>query len=95
MSFGFSPSDVFALIQLAKTTCDDCRKAPRHFGEAGRGARSLHLLFQSEVENPTSLLNRNEECKSHIAEIASNCKLVLTQLDTIVQKYASLGTSKV
>lgn len=98
MSFGFSPSDVFALMQLAKTTYDNCRRAPEHFGEAGRGAKSLHLVFQnlqSEIQNPTSLLNRNEDAKSHIAEIANNCKIVLSQLDGIVRKHSSLGTSKV
>ena len=98
MSFGFSPTDVLTLIQLAKTTYNDCRKAPEHFGEAGRGAKSLHLVFQSlqsEVDNPTSLLNRNEDCKSNIAEIANNCKTVLSQLDGIVRKHSSLGTSKV
>jgi ankyrin repeat protein len=98
MSFGFSPSDVFALIQLAKTTYDDCRRAPEHFSEAGRGAKSLHLVFQSlqsEVENPSSLLNRNEDYRNHIADIANNCKVVLNQLDAIVRKHSSLGTSKI
>jgi ankyrin repeat protein len=97
-NFGFGPSDLVSLLTLAGKTYDNCRKAPQHFGEAGRGAKSLQLVFQSldsEVSDPKSLLNRDENCKKQIAVIAENCKLVLSQLDGIVVKYASLGSTKI
>lgn len=97
-NFGFGPSDLVSLVKLAKDTYDNCRKAPQHFGEAGRGAKSLQLVFQSldsEVSDPKSLFNRDENCKKQITVIAENCRLVLSELDVIVLKYASLGSTKI
>jgi ankyrin repeat protein len=97
MSFGFSVLDFISLINLAKKTCDDCRAAPVHFGEAGRGAQSIHVILsqiKSEVENPESVLRRDKQCEIRLSTITKNCQEVLKQLDGIVTKYKSLGTNK-
>src|SRR6266487_5255756 len=97
MSFGFSVLDFISLLNLAKKTCDDCRAAPAHFGEAGRGAQSIHVILsqiKSEVENPESVLRRDKQCEIRLSTITKNCQEVLKQLDGIVLKYKSLGTNK-
>jgi hypothetical protein len=96
MSFGFS-IDFVSLLKLAKRTCDGCRSAPTHFGEAGKGAESIQAILsqiKSEVENPESVIHRDENSEMRLCALTRNCEEVLTQLDSLVGKFRSLGTAK-
>ncbi|KAH8759180.1 hypothetical protein BGZ57DRAFT_618713 [Hyaloscypha finlandica] len=96
MSFGFS-IDFVSLLKLAKRTCDGCRSAPTHFGEAGKGAESIQAILsqiRSEVENPESVIHRDENSEMRLCALTRNCEEVLTQLDSLVGKFRSLGTAK-
>jgi hypothetical protein len=95
MSFGFSPSDGFAIIQLAWVTYEGAKRAcSEHDGLT----REMHTLWsvltrlQSEVKNPDSLIHRakksrQKELKRHIA----GCEEHLRRIEAILKKYNSLA----
>jgi ankyrin repeat protein len=93
----FFSINLISLLNLARTTCDACRSAPAHFGEAGKGAESIHLILSqisSEIDNPDSVIHRDTQSKLQLETITKNCEEVLTQLDTLVVKFKSLGTAR-
>ncbi|CAD6588789.1 MAG: hypothetical protein ASARMPRED_003727 [Alectoria sarmentosa] len=98
MSFGWSGGDVFLLAQLAWRTFQNSRKACGEYDELTREALRLHAVLQrleQEVAKPESPINRpGETSKEQLERIATDCELVLKQLDNIVTAYASLSDEK-
>ena len=97
MSFGLLNIDFISLLRLASKACDGCRTAPAHFGEAGKGAESIRVILsqiRSEVENPDSIIHRDQQSQLRLCQITANCEEVLSQLDTLVVKFRSLGTTR-
>ena len=98
MSFGWSGSDVFLLAQLAWNTVQNSRKACGEYDELTREALRLHAVLQrleQEVAKSESPLNRpGETSKEQLQRIATDCEVVLRQLDKIVAAYASLSEEK-
>ncbi|CAD6574136.1 MAG: hypothetical protein ASARMPREDX12_006397 [Alectoria sarmentosa] len=98
MSFGWSGGDVFLLAQLAWRTFQNSQKACGEYDELTREALRLHAVLQrleQEVAKPESPINRpGETSKEQLERIATDCELVLKQLDNIVTAYASLSDEK-
>jgi ankyrin repeat protein len=97
MSFGLLNIDFISLLRLASKACDGCRTAPAHFSEAGKGAESIRDILsqiRSEVENPDSIVHRDKQSQLRLCQITANCEEVLSQLDTLVVKFKSLGTTR-
>lgn len=95
MSFGFSLSDFLEVIDRARQTYDNYRKAPKEFHEACREISSLYAILEAledEVKDEKSPLLRTEESQQHFKEIITGCGEVLTELYSISVKYGTLGT---
>ena len=98
MSFGWSGGDVFLLTQLAWHTLQNSRKACGEYDELTRETLRLHAVLQrleQEVAKPGSLINRpGESSKEQLERIATDCEVVLKQVDKIVSAYATLSDDK-
>jgi hypothetical protein len=95
MSFGFSLGDFLLAINMARETCSNCLKAPKEFHEAGRAVKSLSVVLEAledELKDPKSPVLRHKRSVADLAAIIQSCQSVLTELNTIVLKYSSLGT---
>ena len=95
MSFGFSPSDVVLLVQLAWTTVQNSRKACGEHAELTCEITSLHVNLQrleresTKVESP---INRpSDTCREDLAPIVKGCEKALDVLDRILEKYNALS----
>lgn len=95
MSFGFSPSDVVQLVQLAWATVRNSRKACGEYAELTRETTSLHVNLQRlerETANPESPINRpSDTCRQDLAPIVDGCRKALDVLDRILEKYNALS----
>ena len=95
MSFGYSTGDFLQVIRMAYATYTHCRRAPREFCSASQAAKSLYIVLkalQDELDDPRSVLPQDERLKD-LDVITMSCKSVLAELDKVVVKYSSLGTS--
>ena len=95
MSFGFSPSDVVLLVQLAWRTVQNSRKACGEHAELTCEIKALHINLQRleresvKVESP---LNRpSDTCREDLAPIVNGCGKALDVLDRILEKYNALS----
>jgi hypothetical protein len=96
MSFGYSVGDFLLVIELARTTYINCRRAPREFCEAVQAVKSLYIVLKAledEVNDPRSPLLQHEQREKDFVEITASCLSVLAELDKIAVKYSSLGTN--
>ncbi|KAK0510240.1 hypothetical protein JMJ35_007634 [Cladonia borealis] len=95
MSFGFSPSDVVVLVQLARATVRNSRKACGEYAELTRETTSLHVNLQRlerETARPESPINRpSDTCRQDLAPIVDGCRKALDVLDRILEKYNALS----
>ena len=95
MSFGFSPSDVVLLVQLAWRTVRNSRKACGEYAELTRETTSLHVNLQRlerETAKLESPINRPSDiCRQDLAPIVDGCRKALDVLDRILEKYNALS----
>ena len=95
MSFGFSPSDVVLLVQLAWATVRNSRKACGEYAELTRETTSLHVnlkRLERETAKPESPINRpSDTCRQDLAPIVGGCGKALDVLDRILEKYNALS----
>ncbi|KAI4161200.1 MAG: hypothetical protein LQ342_005096 [Letrouitia transgressa] len=95
MSLGVSISDVAMLVKLAWRTVQNTRNADSEHDELRCATLGLHKTLrrlESEVKNPTSLLNKPEDpYRQEIQTIGNGCQKVLEALDKILEKYSSLS----
>ena len=95
MSFGFSPSDVAALVQLAFKMAQNSRKACGEYAELTREASSLHVVLQrlqQEFARSESPINTpGDSCIEELASIVNGCRKPLNVLDKILEKYNALS----
>ncbi|KAL9611935.1 MAG: hypothetical protein Q9167_003458 [Letrouitia subvulpina] len=95
MSFGVSISDVAMLVKLAWHTVQNTRNADSEHDELSCAALGLHKTLrrlESEVKNPTSLLNKPEDpYRQEIQILGNGCQKVLEALNKILKKYSSLN----
>lgn len=105
MSFGFSPSDVIALVNLATKVYQGWRDACGEYTDITGTLHSLHLVLQRLQRHfgpseDTSTPASNEFMLCHqsdnhdFAQVVISCRSDLSHLHAIVNKYRSLETSR-
>ncbi|KAI9792107.1 MAG: hypothetical protein M1816_003089 [Peltula sp. TS41687] len=96
MSFGFSISDVLTLVQLTSRTYNGWKNACGEYTQITRELATLDMILvrvEAEAKAPTSLLTRDAEDLRHWDQLSNDCRSAVAELDKILQKYKSLGTS--
>ncbi len=98
MSFGFAVGDFVALGRLAWGLYKQCKGASAEFAEVCNEVLSIHTALrelEDEAQNEDSILNRaGKGRQKELHTIVQNCTEVLRQLETLVTRYRSLGTSQ-
>ncbi|KAL3423938.1 dnaJ heat shock family protein [Phlyctema vagabunda] len=97
MSFGFSLGDFFAVGEFAWKVYKSCKGAGSAFTEVQNEVLGLHTALRElhdETENPDSIFNRTGAGKrNELGTLVRNCMGVLKDLNKLLIKYKSLGTS--
>ena len=91
MSFGYSVGDFIALGQLAWQVYKSCKDAPGSFRNISSEVLSLHAVLK-EIEETLSSYALPESKKASLGTIRSGCQDVLGDLQSLVNKYESLGS---
>jgi hypothetical protein len=91
MSFGFSVGDFIAVGQLGWQVYKSCRDAPESFKNISSEVLSLHAVIKEAVEilSGCSLPRSKQE---RLTVIMSGCQDVLQDLQSLVNRYESLGS---
>ncbi|KAH0541665.1 hypothetical protein FGG08_003896 [Glutinoglossum americanum] len=91
MSFGYSVSDFITLGSLAWNVYKACKAAPESFGNISLEILSLHAVLK-EVEEIVFVRPLASERQASLKVVGDGCYSVLNDLQSLVQKYHSLGT---
>ena len=92
MSFGFSVGDLIAVGTLANQLWTACREASPEFQECGNLCQEVSLVIEGcRPTNPNSIL-RVQDSKT-ISQLAQSCGTTLSTLETLLQRYNSLGST--
>jgi hypothetical protein len=97
MSFGFSVSDIVMLAQLTARTYDGWKKACGDYASITCDLVVLQTLLQrmeTEAKAPNSLFTRNADDLRGWKSLSKGCRNVVAELEDILDKYQSLGTSR-
>jgi Hsp70 protein len=98
MSFGFAIGDFVALGKLAWGLYKQCKGASAEFAEICNEVLSIHTALrelEDEAQNEDSILNRaGGGRQKELNNIVQNCTEALRQLESLVTRYRSLGTSQ-
>jgi hypothetical protein len=93
MSIGIGVGDFLTATQLAWTVYTACKAAPDQFKALSEEVEALHVVLESikkvdmDAELDSSKLN-------DLNRVSRGCITVLTELEVLVKKYKSLGTSR-
>jgi hypothetical protein len=90
MSFGYSVGDFIALGQLAWQVYKSCKDAPGSFRNISSEVLSLHAVLK-EVEETLLSYTLPKSKQASLVTITSGCQDVLGDLQSLVNKYESLG----
>ena len=91
MSFGFGVGDFVQLGQLAWSVYKACKEAPESFGNISQEVLSLHAVLR-EVDETITGHELTQTQEAGLKTVGHGCHNVLTDLETLVNKYESLGT---
>ncbi|KAI9705165.1 MAG: hypothetical protein M1820_005312 [Bogoriella megaspora] len=94
--FGVSLSDLTTIGAFAWKLYKSCKNAGPLFQEASQDVVALHTVLrelEDETTNPRSLINRNDKA-TELGRVSSGSHATLKELDTILSRYRSLGTSR-
>src|SRR5579862_6858515 len=91
MSFGYSVGDIIVLGQLAWKAYKSCKDAPESFQNISREVLSLHALIK-EMEEILAAQTLSSSRQARLKTIGDGCCSVLEELQSLVDKYESLGT---
>ncbi|KAH0564724.1 hypothetical protein GP486_001886 [Trichoglossum hirsutum] len=91
MSFGYSVGDVAFLGQLAWKAYRSCKDAPGSFENISHEILSLHALLK-EIEENFSAETLSSTSQARLKTIGDGCYNVLEELQSLADKYESLGT---
>ena len=93
-SFGYGAADIIGLSRLAWSVYKRCKEAPDSFESVSQEALSLHALLKETEE----LLSEGELSLSQAARLSTishGCQELLTELETLIEKYDNLGSEKI
>lgn len=93
MSFGFSVGDFVTIGKLAMTVYRSCRDAPDSFGNISHDVLSLYAVL-AEVGDIVPKEQLSVARRDHLSVVLNGCYAVLKDLQVLVNKYESLGTSR-
>src|SRR3954454_1633463 len=91
MSFGYSVGDIILLGQLAWKAYKTCKDAPESFKNISDEVLSLHALLK-EIEENLSAETLSSMRQARLKTIGDGCRNVLEELQSLVDRYESLGT---
>ena len=97
MSFGFGVSDIISLTTLTARAYNNWKNACGEYAAITGELQSLSITLrkvESEAQSTDSLLSGNGGDHTELATIADNCKVVVVELNRIVTKFKSLGSSR-
>ncbi len=98
MSLGYGVGNMILVTQLAWKCVKNAREACGKHNEFTREVMSLHTLLnriQREESDPNSLFNHPDESRDELLKpLIENCDIVLSEIDTILRRYATLGAGK-
>lgn len=93
MSYGFSISDFITVPQFAWNVYKACRDSSSDFKGLSNEVKTLHTV----LSNSTNITNRGAlsvENDEALSVLRKNCYDALTDIQTQLDKYKSLGTRK-
>lgn len=97
MSFGFSPSDLVFLLQLANRTYRNCQNAGAEYRDIKHQVRCLRSVLQrlqAEAQSPESKVFAAEPgAKKELQSTIEGCKDVLSSLDDILAKFSGVQST--
>nr|POE87465.1 hypothetical protein CFP56_30054 [Quercus suber] len=97
MSFGFSPSDILTVIEIATRVYQGWRSACGEYGDVTGNLEALCIVLgrvKEEATGPKSVLVRSAQDYAHLREILNGCLPILRELEKIRGKFSSLGLGK-
>ncbi|KJX95566.1 hypothetical protein TI39_contig4104g00007 [Zymoseptoria brevis] len=97
MSFGFSPSDIVTLVNLAHKTYRGWKTACGDYADITSSLDGLLVLLErveNEAEQPHTALIRSRKDRDDVRDIISACTATIQELSSIISRYRSLGLGK-
>ncbi|KAF2236192.1 hypothetical protein EV356DRAFT_575114 [Viridothelium virens] len=97
MSFGFSPSDIIALISPTTKAFQGWSRACGEYADITGTLNGFLVVLkrlEDEVQRPLSPLNRYETDRMDLNQIIAACTRNVRELDTIIQSFRSLAKSR-
>ncbi|SMR45428.1 unnamed protein product [Zymoseptoria tritici ST99CH_3D1] len=97
MSFGFSPSDIVTLVNLAHKTYRGWKTACGDYADITSSLDGLLVLLErieNEAEQPHTALIRSRKDRDNVRDIISACTATIQELSSIISRYRSLGLGK-
>ena len=97
MSFGFSPSDIVALVNITSKAYNGWKRACGEYSEITGSLDSLLIVLErieSEAAKPSSVLLRTTNDRQDLKDILANAEPTVRELYTIILHYKSLGSSR-
>ena len=92
MSFGYSVGDVLAVGQLCWKVYKKCKDSPGNYAELATEVGALHNVVK-ETEELLSQQALSSKQENKLLTCRQGCESVLKDLDGLLVKYESLGTS--
>ena len=97
MSFGFSPSDVVALVNITTRAYRGWKNACGEYSEITGSLDSLLIVvgrIEDEASKPNSVLLRTQNDGYDLKDILYNSGSTVRELHTIIARFKSLGSSR-
>ena len=92
MSFGYAVGDFLAVGQLCWKVYKKCKDSPGNYAELSSEVGALHNVMK-ETEEMLSQQGLTKEQQVKLTTCRQGCEDVLKDLDGLLVKYESLGTS--
>ena len=93
MSFGYSVSDLVSTAALAWKIYKTCKDSSGEFKNISSEVITLHIVLK-EVQDSLTCQQLNQRQEAELESVGKGCNDVLKDLDKLLKKYGSLGTSK-
>ena len=97
MSFGFSIGDIIKLVEITNHTYKRWKNACGTYAKVTDDLAVLRTLLpriEAEAKTPSSLFSSNTVDIQHWRTLSKDCYRVIKELDSILDKHKSLGTSR-
>ena len=92
MSFGFGVGDFIAVGGLCWKVYKKCKNSPGDYAQLSSEVGSLHNVIK-ETEEMLSQQDLTQQQKAKLVQSRQGCEEVLKDLERLLNKYESMGTS--